>query len=126
MLSQMIGEVICQNLHIAKGAMTNRAAIWVNVHPAHMYKELVGLLEAVCPRCCWKGLIHKAEPAGSSTPFLLGIAPEKCIDVHLKVTISLFMAKGPLIMPGVILGHVRHGCRESVCSFEVLHYIKKR
>ena len=49
MLSQMIGEVICQNLLIAKGAMTNRAAIWVNVHCAHMCNELMGLLEAVCP-----------------------------------------------------------------------------
>ena len=124
MLSQMIGEVICRNLHIAKGAMTNRAVIWVNVHPAHMCNELVGLLEAVCPHCCWKGLVHKAEPAGSSTPFLLGIAPEKCIDVHLKVTISLFMAKDPLIVPDAILGHVGRDCRESVCSFEVLPHIE--
>ena len=126
MLLQMIGEVICRNLRIAKGAMTNRAAIWVNVHCAHMSNENIGLLEAVCPCCCWKALVHKAEPAGSSTPFLLGIAPVKRIDVHLKVTVRLFMAKGPLIVPGAILGHVGHDCRESVCSFEVLHHIKKK
>ncbi|SPC65774.1 uncharacterized protein UHOD_11121 [Ustilago sp. UG-2017b] len=74
--------------------MTTRAAIWVNVHPAHMCKEIAGMFEAVVRGLApetWVGLSRYSVTIKLCDSYCLGIGLD---ELHRSATIKLHNDSG--------------------------------